>query len=63
MLEQSCMVKNTIDYLQRHKKYSCFSQVPIVETLKKFNVDIQVYFNGVIIGPHSMILAENGEKI
>jgi len=56
--------KNTFDDLQRiHKKYACFSQVTIVETLKKFNVDIQVYFNGVIIGPHSMILAENGEKI
>jgi len=64
MLEQSCMVKNTIDELQRiHKKYSCFSQVIIVETLKKFNVDLQVYFNGVIIGPHCMILAENAEKI
>ena len=64
MLEQSCMVKNTIDDLQRHKKYSCscFSQVPIVETLKKFNVDLQV-FNGVIIGPHCMILSKNGEKI
>ena len=57
------MVKNTIDDLQRHKKYACFSQVPIVETLKKFNVDIQVYFNGVIIGPHCMIWAEKGEKI
>ncbi len=64
MLEQSCMVKNTIDELQRiHKKYSCFSQVTIVKTLKEFNVDLQVYFNGVIIGPHCMILAENGEKI
>jgi len=56
--------KNTFDDLQRiHKKYACFSQVTIVETLKKFNVDIQVYFNGVIIGPHCMILAENGEKV
>jgi len=44
MLEQSCMVKNTIDELQRiHNKYSCFSQVQVTigKTLKEFNVDTE----------------------
>eukprot|EP00984_Skeletonema_dohrnii_P008330 scaffold3045_cov78-Skeletonema_dohrnii-CCMP3373.AAC.2 len=64
LLEQSCLVQNTIDSLQDlYKHHSCFSQVIIVNTLREHKVDIQVYFNGTLIGPHCMILAEHSEKI
>jgi len=64
LLEQSCLVQNTIDHLKKLLvKHSSLSQRVIVEILKKNNVDIQVYFSGCILGGHCMIIAQHAKTI
>ena len=53
------MVSSWVGSVAKAKEVSiAITVVAILDTLKKFNVDLQVYFHGVIIGPHCIILAE-----
>jgi len=64
LIEQSCLTAKTISHLTNlHKKFDTRSRRIIVTALKKYGVDIQVYFNGVINGPHCLKFVDNGIKI
>eukprot|EP00986_Skeletonema_menzelii_P013028 scaffold7382_cov83-Skeletonema_menzelii.AAC.1 len=64
LVEQSCLTAKTISHLTSlHSKFDARSRRFIVEALKKHGVDIQVYFDGVINGPHCIKFVDNGIKI
>ena len=64
LMEQQQITNDSISHLTRIlKKHEGHTQRLIVKVLKKHGVDIQVYFSGVINGPHCFTFAQKGTEI
>ena len=64
IIEQLKVTEKTKKYLESlAKKHETGSQRIIIQVLGQKGVCIQVYFNGVINGPHCFLLSEHGEWI
>ena len=62
--EQLAITKENIKHLTKLlNKHVSITHTIIVQVLKKHGVDIQVYFSGVINGPHCFQLAQNSVMI